>query len=659
MFNTRYRKFCDVLEQVSRQKNAPAFQLMPPSPSSDSSIATSTSSATSTSTSVFNSTYFLSSTSTYDTLPITTPSSSVPSIGSSDLLGPLITDLIDTATAVATVAASPSVLPASPASTLALGSASTLSSTPAAVTAPTPAAALAPVVTHVLPAAAANHQLFLYGDTPIRLPLETLELVLDSISGLKELLVIATSTHGLRAAASRNVRTVHLQNATLDARTWLRAANVAYPRSCKAIRGRSMSLVIDLEGEKDVDVRLEAQRELERLLPFIEVLRLLSSHCALLPTLFDAPAPLLRELDLGNGSMPLVHAPGPIFGGSGGRLTTLAVSATGLRAALAHPSFKDNTPGLRNVRVYPDPEGAVRTTALQEAVCSHALNVVDDRWAPDLRGSVDFAIQFETSVVKLNMRCLAAFSDIALRLTVTSIAGVTDHLVLAGAGAGSQTVIAALSFLDYETDAIVFCGILAIGDKFQLTLRTESGCSCSITALSEDDLVALLVDHLGALSIFILRGVRTVVFPLRTSAGVLSGIFQVIVSVPPAVDVVFVATPLSPLVTAEEFLLPNPVLPGYIRGNLKIVGFRFRERGDADDTEDQPFDSEGAQMPVENGKDLQLRFVWSDFLAAVELWRPASNEITVCGVKFDDAPDGQLFTDNGIRVIRETTPWTV
>ena len=662
MFDTRYKEFRNALEQVPRHDTAPAaaFQLAPSpllsfSSFSSSSITASNSSATSTSD--IDTSYFLASTSTPNTSSAITSFSSASSLGHSDTAGPHITELVDSFTATA-VPAPTSTSPVSAASTFALSSASTLGSTPAAVTAPTPAAAaLAPVVAHVLPSAVANHQLSVYGDAPVRLPLETLELVLDSISGLKELLVIATSTHGLRAAASRNVRKVHLRHATLDARTWLRAANVAYPHSGNAVRGHGMSLTIDLEGEKDANVRLEAQFELERLLPFIEALRLSSRHCALLPTLFDVPAPLLRDLDLGCGTMSLTHAPGPLFGGSASRLTTLAASSTGLRAAVAMSSFGANTPALKSVRVYPDAVGGVRAAALQDVVRSHALDVVDVRGAPDSTGAVDFNNRLKTGVIKLNMRSFTAFLDKALRRTAVSIASITDHLVLVGAGASFRAVVVALSFLDHEADAIVFCGIFTIGDMFQLTLRSENGRSCSITALSGSDLVGL-VERL-ATPHNELRSVRTVVFPLQTSAGVLPGIFRVVAFAPPTVDVVFVATPDLPLITADEFLLANPVFAAFIRGNLKVVGFRFKERGDTDDTGDALFDSEGAQMPVGNGKDAQMTFVWSEFLAAVELWRPPSNEITVCGVQFDDAPSGQLFTDNGIRVIRETALWTV
>jgi len=50
---------------------------------------------------------------------------------------------------------------------------------------------------------------------------------------------------------------VHLWRATLDAYL-LRAANVAYTRFCNTNRGQSMSLAIDLDGEMNAAVRLNA-----------------------------------------------------------------------------------------------------------------------------------------------------------------------------------------------------------------------------------------------------------------------------------------------------------------------------------------------------------------------------------------------------------------
>jgi len=513
-------------------------------------------------------------------------------------------------------------------------------------------------VAPVVSAATAGPQLFSYGDAQIRLPIETLELVLDSFDELSDILVIAASTHGLRAAASHKIRTRHLREATLDARTWIRAANVAYPRSWKTVRGYGMSLTIDLEGEMSANVRLEAQYEVQRLLQFIEVLKFSSRHCSLLPTLFNSPAPLLRLLDLGSGTMPLVPTPGPFFDGSAAELITLAASSTALRAAVACSSFEAATPALKKVRVYPDAVGAVRTAALQDAIRWHSLDMVDVRGAPDSTGTVDFGNRFKTGVLKLSMRSLAAFCDMALRVTMESMPGVTDHLVLVGAGADSRAVIAALSFLDYGAEAIVFCGILAIGDMFQLTLRSESGRSCSVTSLSESDLVGL-VDHLGVSYDDILRGLRTAVIPWRASVSVLAAIIRVLASAPPAVNVVAVASPHLPLDAADQVSLAHPALAGLIRGCLKVVGCRFQQRHNTNDTEGQRFDCEGAQMPEGNGKDVAATIAWPEFMVAVKAWTPFGNEVCVSGVRFEDAPFGQLYTDSGVRIIMEKTPWTV
>ena len=671
MLDTRYKEFCDVLKQVSRHDTisatAPSELALSTLPSS--SIAPSTSSTSSVSNSISNTSGFaLTISSTPDTSPATTPSSSASSLSYSNIDGIFIAD--DTDPAAATVAAPPIVLAASLASTSAPGSSPTpnpaLAPAPApglfSVPALTPATVLAvapvPVVAPVVPATV-GPQPFVHNDDQIHLPLETLELILDSTSSLEELLFISTSTHGLRAAASHKIRTVHLQNATLDARTWLRAANVAYPRSCKAIRGRRMSLVIDLEGEKDADVRFEAQCELKRLLPFIEVLHLSSRHCALLPTLFDAPAPLLRELDFGNGTMSSMHAPGPLFGGSASRLTTLAASSTALRAAVSHSSFWTNTPALKNVRVYPDVVGTVRTAALQEAVRFHALNVVDVRGTPDSTGAVDIGNRFKTAVLKLSMRSLAAFCDMALRVTAESIGGVTDHLVLVGAGASSRAAIAAFAFLEGQDDSIVFCGIFAVGDAFQVTLRTESGRSCSITGLSKSDLVGLLVDRLVAADSDVLQSLRTMAIPWRASADILAAIIRVLASVQAAINIVAVASPHLPLDAAGHVSLAHPALQALLHGSLKVVGFRFQHNRDMDEPASQRFDSECAQIPAGNGKQIAETISWPEFAAAVKAWRPFGDEICVSGVLFEDAPFGQLYTDSGARVTMEKTPWTV
>jgi len=387
-------------------------------PHSTSYIATSSSSTTSTSapTSDLNSSFIFSSISTTtNTLPVATTSPSISCVGYSDPAGLLIPDLVDpviatTVTAPASTSAiSPTFALATLSSVPALGSASATAFALVPIPEPTLAAAPAPVAAPVLLAVVAGSQV--YGGAPIRLLFENLDLLSD----------------GWRAAASHKVHTLHMRQATLDPCTWIRAANVACPRSWKTVRGHGMLLTIDLEGETCADVRLEAHFELERLLPFIEVLRLSSRHCALLPTLFDAPAPLLRHLDPGCGTMPMAHAPGPLFSGSASRLTTLAASSTALGAAVSHSSFWTNTAALKNVRVYPDVVGTVRTAALQEAVRWHALDMVDVRGALDSTGTVDFIKRFTTGVIKLSMRSLATFCDMGLRMTAESICGVAQE----------------------------------------------------------------------------------------------------------------------------------------------------------------------------------------------------------------------------------------
>jgi len=313
------------------------------------------------------------------------------------------------------------------------------------------------------------------------------------------------------------------------------------------------------------------------------------------------------------------------------------------------------------VRVYPDVVGTVRTAALQEAVRFHALNVVDVRGTPDSTGAVDIGNRFKTAVLKLSMRSLAAFCDMALRVTAESIGGVTDHLVLvgAGAGAGSRAAIAAFAFLEGQDDSIVFCGIFAVGDAFQVTLRTESGRSCSITGLSKSDLMGLLVDRLVAADSDVLQSLRTMAIPWRASADILAAIIRVLASVQAAINIVAVASPHLPLDAAGHVSLAHPALQALLHGSLKVVGFRFQHHRDMDEPASQRFDSECAQIPAGNGKQIAATISWPEFAAAVKAWRPFGDEICVSGVLFEDAPFGQLYTDSGARVTMEKTPWTV
>jgi len=87
----------------------------------------------------------------------------------------------------------------------------------------------------------------------------------------------------------------------------------------------------------------------ERLLPFIEVLRLSSRQCTLSPNLFNAPTLLLRHLNLSSSIVPSVLASGTIFGGSASRLTTLGAGLTALRIALAYSSFEANMSALKKM----------------------------------------------------------------------------------------------------------------------------------------------------------------------------------------------------------------------------------------------------------------------------------------------------------------------
>ena len=280
----------------------------------------------------------------------------------------------------------------------------------------------------------------------------------------------------------------------------------------------------------------------------------------------------------------------------------------------------------------------------------HALDMVDVRGPPDSTGTVDF--------IKLSMRSLAAFCDMALRLTVESISGVTDHLVPVGAGAGSRAAVAALAFLAAEDDSVVFCGIFAVGDAFPLSLRSEKCCTCSITGLSESDLVGLLIDRLAA-DDEVLHSLQTVAIPWRVSANLLAAIVRVLASVLPAINIVAVASPHLPLDAADQVSLGHPALKALLRGSLKVVGFRFQQRSSMDETASQQFDSEGAQMPAGNGKDVAATISWPEFAAAVKAWRPFGDEIYVSGVLYEDAPFGQLYTDRGARVTMEKTPWMV
>ena len=201
----------------------------------------------------------------------------------------------------------------------------------------------------------------------------------------------------------------------------------------------------------------------------------------------------------------------------------------------------------------------------------------------------------------------------------------------------------------------MFCSIFAVGDAFQLTLRTETGCTCSVTGLSESDLVGLLIDRLAA-DDEVLHSLWTVAIPWRVSTNLLAAIERVLASVLPAINIVAVASPHLPLDAADQVSPGHPALKALLRGSLKVVGFRFQQRGSMDETASQRFDSQGAQMPAGNGKEVAATISWPEFAAAVKAWRPFGDEICVSGVLFEDAPFRELYTDSGARVTMEKTP---